>query len=249
MLRGIGRWLGILILSISLFPAIFMMLITKFTELDNLKSVFSELLASSLPIDKTQLNQIHTTLLKECEQTQSLEMPFGNKIITLSCEDINKSSPDELMNLVGASLLNDIYYQKYDCEFIECLKQPGGGGFSVILSSKANLFFKNIQNILFACVGIGTILILISVKEWNAKLKTLGIILLSTSIPVLIILYVKDYFLPQLPAEAAAIITPVIEQIFDFLFTSFLIVAIAGAILTIAGYSLKFFQKKKIKRK
>lgn len=246
ILRSIGKWLGILILSFSLFLTIFMLFIVKFTEYDNLKSIFSELFITKLisNIDKTQLNQTYTTLLKECTQTESLEFSLGDKNITLKCEDVKKSSPEELPNLIGESLFHDIYYKEYDCEFIECL-QLSEEGFLVILSSKANLFFRDIQNALWICTGIGTILIFVSVKEWKTKLKTLGITLLSISIPVLIIFYIKDYFLPTLPAEAA----PITTQLFSFIFNSFLIVTIVGMVLTVGGYSLKFLQKKKAKRK
>jgi cellulose synthase/poly-beta-1,6-N-acetylglucosamine synthase-like glycosyltransferase len=162
----------------------------------------------------------------------------------LKCDDVRKSSPTDVLTLIGKPVLYDVYYKDYDCSFIECLNKDGDDKFLVLLSLKANEFFKTIQNVFWALSGVGLILILISVKGSDSKLKILGITLLSVGIPILILTLVKDYFI-SLPAGMENIG----GVIFDILFISFLIVTVIGLILTVVGCLLKLLPSKKRKKK
>lgn len=246
ILRSTGKGLGVLILSISLASAILITALVKFTEYDSLKSFVTEMFAAQFTsIDEKQMNDTYSTLLAECQQADSVELTVAEgRSITLNCKDVRASNPQDLPKLLGASIFNDIYYRKYDCEFIECLQRPGEERLTIFFSYKANLFFKSIQNFLWIGTTAGLVLILVSVEKWEGRLKTLGITLLVLGIPTLILGYFKDYFLP---AEAATMASPIITQFFGSVVNGFFIVTIVGLILTGVGYSLKFFKKKRKK--
>jgi hypothetical protein len=233
MIRAVGTSLGILILTIFLLLSIFTYCLVKFTEFDNLNSIFSKILVSKI-VSEDKINQTYNNLLSACENKESTELSLGNKTISLKCDDIRNSSPENVLAIIGKPLLYDVYYKKYDCNFIECLNEPGEEKFLILISQKANDFFKFLQCIFLTLAGIGLALILISVKDPENKLKTLGITLLSIGIPILILIFIKDYFI-SLPTELESLG----EVIFDISFISFLIVTLIGLILTIVGCVLK----------
>lgn len=243
MIRAVGTGFGILILTIFLLLSIFTYCLVKFTEFDNLNSILSKVFVSNV-IPQDKINQTYDDLISKCEDKESVEFSFGNKTITLNCDDVKKSSPGNLLTLIGKPILYDVYYKKYDCNFIECLNKQGEERFLVLVSQKANEFFKILQCIFWTLSGIGLVLILISVKGRENKLKTLGITLLSIGIPLIILIFIKDYFI-SLPSE----VENLGGLIFDISFISFLIVTVIGLALTIAGCTLKLKPVKKTKKK
>jgi len=242
MIRAVGTGFGIIILTIFLLLSIFTYCLVKFTEFDNLNLIFSKILVGRI-ITEDKINQTYNSLLDNCENKESTEFSFGNRTISLKCDDVRNSSPENVLTLIGKPILYDVYYTKYDCSFIECLSKPGEEKFLILISEKANEFFKVLQCIFLTLVGIGLSLILISVKGPENKLKTLGVTLLSIGVPILILIFIKDYFI-SLPTDVESLG----EVIFDISFISFLIVTMIGLILTIVGCTLKLRTSKTKKK-
>jgi hypothetical protein len=246
MLRTIGKWFGIFILIFFLFLTVFIHFMVKFTEFDTLNNFFTKIFVSNV-ISKDQLNQMYTNLLDECgnkPQYGNATLNIGNKSVILKCDDIKKSTPEGLVGLVGKSFFSDIYYKEYNCSFLDCLSKPGEDKYMVLLSQKANMFFRNIQTILWICTGIGVVLIIISVKGLGSKLKTLGATLLFSGLSTLILMYVITHLM-SFPAGASS----VIEELFGFFLNMLVAISITGLVLIILGYVLNFMHKKRSRKK
>ena len=250
LLRRIGKWFGILIFSFALPLAIFNLFLVNFTGEANLKPLFSDFFANSLTSDATQdqLNAFHESILSECEQKDTVEFPILNTNATINCEEIKNSSPEQLPNLIGNAVFDNIYYREYECSFIQCLRQPCEERLFVLSSLKANQFLNTIQKILWVSTGVGLALILLSVEGWGKKLKTVGVILLYIGIPILILIFIKDYLPIKIPEFASDIVGPLLSHFFSFIFKSFLILTIIGAVLTITGY-IQILSAKKTEKK
>jgi hypothetical protein len=250
ILRGIGKSLGVLIFSFALVLAIMALTLTKFTSHDNLKSYIPGIIARQYNLTDEELEQTHTFLLEECKGKESIDLSnITTANASLNCRDLEASTPQNIPNLIGTSIFDSFYYRKYDCGFITCLKTSGNNldNLPALISYKGYQFFNSIQKFFWIAVGLSLILILVSVEKWDNRLKILGINLLIIGIPMLIFGYFKNHFLPPLP-EIASSIAPIINQLFSFITTDFLIITIVGAVLTVAGYSLKFFVKEKVKK-
>lgn len=254
ILRNIGKSTGVLILSFSLISVILMIALVKLTDYDNIKSFFNRLFEDQFSnLDENDLIEFHTMLLIECQKNDVIKVPVSERMnVTLNCKDVNASSPHQLPRLIGENTFKEIYYYEYGCEFLDCLKNgveksplPEGFNIIVLFSNKSNSFFKSIQKFFWIGVGLGIILILVSVERWENRIKVIGITLLFIGGPMLIFWVIKDFFIPPIPQKAEIYVTPVIDQFFSFIFNSFLIVTIIGVVLTISAYLLIYYQKRK----
>jgi hypothetical protein len=246
MLRTIGKWLGIFILIFFLFLTVFIHFMVKFTEFDTLSTLFTKIFVSNV-ISKDQLDQMYNNLLDECGnkmQNGNVTLNIGNKSVVLKCADIKKSTPEGLVDLAGKSFFTDIYYKEYSCSFLDCLSKPGEDKYLVILSQKANMFFRNIQTILWICTGVGAALIIISVKGLGDKLKTLGATLLFSGISTLILIYIITHLM-SFPPEAMS----VIDKMFGLFLNMLVAISITGLVLIILGFVLNFMHRKRSGKK
>lgn len=251
ILRNIGKIVGSGIFILALSIVIVAVMLTKFTEHDTMKGVAAPLIGQQIVgnLDKTTLDQAYQMFLEECKKSEEIQLSgLGGQNISIKCEDVEKTTPEGLVDVLGGALFDVIYYKKYDCSFIECLKRPGQEKLTVIISSEAHSFFKNLQNISLIICGIGLVLMLVSIETWGDRLKSVGAILISTALPVVILILFKDKIL-QLSQASATVIKPVIDQLFSSMLTIFIIMSIVGIVLTVSGYVLKHYRKAKVKEK
>src|SRR4030042_3510921 len=144
MLRTIGKSFGVLLLIFFLSLSVFAHFMVKFTEFDTLNALFAKIFIGSA-LSEEQISQMHDSLLTYCEsspQDDSVALPVGNMSVVLKCDDIEKSTPNGVAELIGASIFHDIYYKKYDCSFVDCLKAQGDDKYMVLLSHESNNFFR-----------------------------------------------------------------------------------------------------------
>ncbi len=242
ILRVIGKVLGVFIFSIFLGTSIFTASFIELTEYDNLKPIVVDLFSKQLTenVTEEQISETHSSLLYQCTNKETIEMPVNEINITLNCSKIREVEAEELSSLIGVELLNKIYYEKYECEFIECLQEAKGYPI-VLFSAHANNFFKSVEKFLWIGTAIGAIILFISLKTWSGRLKNFGIVLIFTGIPYFLLNFIKGY----IPAEVMAVVSPLVDQIFNSISTKLLIVFTLGVILTALGYSLKYLIKKK----
>ncbi|MBI5872086.1 hypothetical protein HZB88_03285 [archaeon] len=251
IIRNIGKIIGSSVFVLALTTAALMIGLTKFTEYDNLKGVVIGLIDKQVggSIDETMLTQMHQMFLEECKKNDKIQLSeVMGQNITLDCSDVNKSAPEGLMGLIENAMFDNIYYKKYDCSFIECLQKPDQEKFSVIISSEAHSFFTGLQNFLFLISGVGLVMMLVSIETWWNRLKAAGVSLLSIALPFFVLILLKDRILP-VSGDVKTAVAPIIDQLFGSMSDIFLVMLIAGVVLTAGGYILHDYRKGEIKRK
>lgn len=249
ILRKIGKAIGSTIFILALSTAIIAISLTKLTEYDNLKGLITDLIGSQIAkgVDNETLIQIHQQLLEECKTNETIQLSdLLGQNATIKCEDVKKTTPEGLTNLFANVLFDSIYYKKYDCSFIECLKKPGQDRLTLLMSSETHSFFKNCQCILLIASGVGLAIMLVSIDTWWNRLQSVGKIFLSISLPLIILILFKDHIL-SLSANLEAV-TSIIDQIFGPISKISFAMLIVGIVLTISGYILQHYRKVKVEK-
>ena len=193
-------------------------------------------------ITEDQLKQLHSVFLQECKSEEYINLPsIGSENISIPCKDVNASTPENFIDLVGGEIFDTFYYNEYSCNFIECLKQPGEEKLLVIVSLKGHEFFKNIQLYFWDLTAVGLLILLVSIDTWGKRLKTLGWGMILVGLPFVIFDYTKNIVLKNIPANLVGILNSVISSVSY----SFLIVLAVGVVLLLSGFMIEFRLKKK----
>jgi hypothetical protein len=249
ILRNIGKTIGNIIFVLALLATISAISLAKLTEYNNLKGLVTDSIGSQIAkgVDNETLIQIHQQLLEECKTNETIQLSdLLGQNVTIKCEDVEKTTPEGLINLFANGLFESFYYKKYDCSFIQCLQKPGQDKLTLFVSLEAHSFLKNCQYILLIASGVGLAIMLVSIETWWNRLKSVGITLLSVSLPFFILILFKDHIL-SLSTNLEAV-TPIIDQIFGSVSNIFLVMLIAGVILTAIGSILQHNRKVKVEK-
>ncbi|MBI2547658.1 MAG: hypothetical protein HYW23_04440 [Candidatus Aenigmarchaeota archaeon] len=252
--RGLGVALGSTIFTVFLIFSILMMEIAGFTSFQNVKAISSDILKGQLfsQISQSDMTTMQSMLLYQCSQSSQAALPLGaQQNIILNCNDIRNTDKSKLPDLVVSALIKDAYYKKYDCSFMDCLKNGGSQNFLVILSNEGNQFYRSVQTYFMIASLAGLILLAASLKTWVGRLKTVGFDLVFTGLPFLLVGYVESmsFSLISLPEQVQSTTRPIIDAFFTSMKSKFIIVLVVGAALLIAGFALGIYLSKKADRK
>ena len=245
MLRGIGKTFGGLIFCTFLVGSVFIASLIELTEYNNLKTVATDLFSKQLTenITTEEIRQMHSLLLLQCADKETIELSLGEKNVTLDCSKLRGIEAEDIIPFIATAAFDEIYYEEYECEFIQCLQKEEG--LMVLASAHANNFFKSIQNFVLIGTIIGAVILFVSIKNWSGRLTGFGTLLIFTGIPYFFLGFFKGF----IPAEVATVASPLVNQIMSSLSTKLLIIFIVGVILAISGYFLKYLSRKKTKKK
>lgn len=245
--RGLGKFFGSTIFTTFFVFAILMVEMITFTGYDNFKAIASGLLEKQVlsAIDEKQFIDLQNSLLFQCSQTDKVNIPLGNITITLKCDDIKNSNKTELTNLITTSLIDSIYYKKFNCSFVDCIKSKDPQNLLVVATNEGNHFYKNSQVYMWIGAAVGLVLLLVSSETWAGRLKGVGFNLVFTGIPFLLLGYAQSLLVPAIPLELESSVKPVIDGLTSSLKNKFLIVLVIGVVLIVAGYGLGFYLSRK----
>lgn len=241
----------IFILSLSLFIIVWSLV--EFTGYNTLKPLVTNLLSTQLSqqIDQQYFIQIHSFLVNQCfiSGNETVEFRFVGENISLKCSDVKSSTSENFTELVSGSVFDSLYYKKYDCEFIECLKQSKENIF-VLLSAYANNFLKNIQiYLLLGSVISGGVILLVN-KTWSARLKEIGILMIFVGLPAFMLKSMKNTLKTSLISkEALPSVEPIIDKLFMIIEHKSMFILIPGIGITLVGFSLWIYEKFKKPKK
>lgn len=271
ILRSIGKGIGGLVFTLSLAGLIFSIGLVQFTEYENLKEVFSEILSSQIEggvaqagtesggtgeMTEEELGEMYQAFLQICEGEESVELPIqeSEESITIDCNELRTAQSEEegIKGAIGeaaavsffVSFFDGIYYKEYDCAFLDCIQ---AGQMDVMLSAHGHEFLKQIQVYFAAGIAAGVALILISAERWSARLKGLGWPLVATGISYLFLKFGEGIMSSKLPgAEQTGVdVMSLIDKMFAPMMDSFLIALVVGIVLTASGYALAYKDKRK----
>lgn len=251
ILSSLEKFVGGLIFSLSLGFIIFSLALAQFTEYKSLQPVMTSLLEKQISqqYSTEQLNLTHNALIEQCKDKETINIPLGQnstvKEVALKCSDISSSQPSDIPKLLSSAIFDDLYYKKYDCQFIQCLQQPGTEKFTVILSSYANKFFNSITVYLAVGLVVGIIILLASTRSLVGTVKSIGISCIFVGITYFIIPFIKKYVVQQLPAEAISSMEEIVNQLLTYLSSIMLYVLIIGVVLTLIGYAAGYLLKRR----
>ena len=236
---GILKGTIITILSFILLISLFLMSISLTmswsleydTIKPNLKVAVKDTLGQEINLT-SYINQGMPIMQAHCENNSEFVFNQEGYTFVLQCEKI-RQGPEAIIDHSLDSLIEEAYYQEYDCKFFECLKETDTS--LVLVSEKAREYWKsNFYIFLFISLALSTLIFIISNNKATTFLITGGLLIIS-SLPLLKI----KWFLLKLP------IPKEFENIILAFFTKstnvFWILTIIGLLLFLFGISLHFF--------
>lgn len=227
ILKTIAIFLIGFLFYLALSSMLGILVVSKMTEYGSMKSVFSDILESQL--NKTpQLDVMNAALTGECALKDSITMPFQGQNVTIDCKEYLKSK--SVAKTLAGSMFDSIYNKKYDCDFIDCVKQ---GNVAVLMSSATSKFIETIFSYAVLTTIVLGVLFSFLLREIAKIMKNIGGCLLATALPFLLIFNIKSL----LPAEMS-FAAPIVEKIFGTVTTYMYGMIVLGAILIAAGFVL-----------
>lgn len=268
ILRSIGRAIGGLIFTLALSGLIFSIGLVRFTEYENMKSIFSEIFSAQIGSNigtgpggaaaqnatQGELEEAYKRILQMCEGKESIQVPSSepDKFITINCNELRAAAQSgggenistAMGNVAASALFDNVYYKKYDCEFLDCLQT---GQLGVVISEQGHEFFNSVQIYLAAATAAGAVIILIASESWSVRLKGLGWPLVFIGVSYFLMDFVESFVASKLPgAEKAGVdIMPIVDKMIAPMMDSFLIALVVGVVLTAGGYVLAYKGKRK----
>jgi hypothetical protein len=237
-IRGTAITFFSIVLLISLFLMNFSLIVSWSLEHDTLQPALkisaNDFLKDSLNVNSMLGGETKSIMQSYCLVNSEYSFTYGTYKITIPCNVIKEGS-DSIINYSLDSLIDTIYYAKYNCEFWKCVKDSSANSSLpfVLFSEKAMDYWRN-NFILLAAISI----VLFAL-----------IFLLSTKKPITVIIAGILIILSALPFRklgwALHFIPAKFSGIFSVFFTKsysvFIIMTIIGFIFIGIGLAFKFF--------
>lgn len=187
-----------------LFSTALVIAIGSYTFIEILKpTVLKQIFSQGAAL---QTEKIFNDALQACQNRETIDLQLGGETVNLNCNELRSGGKQVLTSTLTEKLFNTIYYQKYDCNFLQCLSQPGPERFTVIFSEQANIFFNRILFYSSISTALFAVLLFVSYETYVERLKGFGKIFLWTGVPFLVFAFLLDritsLFLPAAFIEA-----------------------------------------------
>lgn len=237
---GILRGGGLIIVSVLLFAALFVgnLLFTISWSLNfenvevEMKSLFRNVLGQNQNQDLSEFisSAQYQTMLNNCKTNPDYVFDYGGKVLSVPCSVVN-SGRDTVLDYGVGIFVRDIYYDHYDCSFIECFGKSEIPFF--LVSKKAQDYFYEKFNLTLMFIGFLTILGFLL-----ADTKTNFLVFISISMMVVSLPFAKlDLLFGFLDNNIGSFLT----IFFSKAHSVFLISLTFGVILLAVALIFKFF--------
>jgi hypothetical protein len=195
----------------------------------NLKNFTTEII-EDMKINKT-LTENYNFMLIYCQNQESFNLTEQGLNIEIPCTII-KQGPEKIIEYGIQESIKNIYYQEYNCEFWECIKNTDT--VFVLTSEKAKYYWHSKFYLTILISTILLILLIIFIESKKSALTITGALMIVSSIP-----FRKLNWLFTLLPEGK------ITEIFSLFFTKsnnvFLTMLIIGSIILLVGLAFEFF--------
>ena len=238
ILRKICKMLLSFLFLISFSLLILTFSLQKITSYQNLKNITIPLIENQINITEEQKDLALLFLKEKCKGQKEINIEFG-KNISIECAEIGNLNKNNLKTYLASKIFDSIYFQRYDCDFISCLKE---NKIEYLISANFNNFVSSILIYIFAATIAFGILYFLSMEKLEEKILSFAIIFLLSSLPFLL----SDYLIPYktLNIELLEAILPKIKEELSFIYYIFY----AGLAL-IAVYLILLLKNRFIKKK
>ncbi len=233
---GVIRGALLVIVSVLFFLSVFLaglaFTIASSLQYDNLKTelipVIKNFTGETLNLNE-QLEQIYPAMVLSCKNNVGYVFTYGEYTLTFPCEVIMQGS-DEVIDYGLDQILEEIYYQEYDCSFFDCFKQ--GKLPTFIISEKTRTFLNNkFYILLVASIALAGLMFFLVEKKANMAVVS-GALITIASFP-----FMKLSNMSSLAGKFAGIV----NIFFSNSFYVFIRMLIIGVIILALGIILKIF--------
>jgi len=234
-LRSLCKFLGSFAFTTALSLLITTASLAEITSYESMKPLLVSLFVEKIAGDSAKAAETYAQLLAYCQSRDSVEMPMDSEKIEVKCSDIKSSRPEDINNVIASAMFDKVYYKKYSCSFVDCIKS-GGDNLLIVASSTGNKFFQDSIVYTAAATAIGAVIILVLAETFAGRLKTLGADCMSVGALAFLIL-LSVIILPKfIPAESLGNIGEFLGAITNTMTVRFLFVFAAGAVLFATGF-------------
>ena len=253
--RGVGVFFISILLLLSLIVTNVLITASLSMKYDTLKSQISPVLSNITSgntegILPSQLSDINTSsvnitqgiqegldvLKKNCQPGQaSYAFDFNGQSYSVSC-DLANETPETAVGKAGEQVFDQIYYKKYDCSFIQCIKTDPQ---SIVSEQTYNYLKTRLYYAIFISLVLAMILFLLFGRNSNFTI-TFGALLILSALPML---RVESFFVSKF------------GNLVSFLFKIFLSQSrkvfwgfvISGLVILCGGIGLRLWNTKIVK--
>ncbi|MFH0868622.1 MAG: hypothetical protein V1839_00165 [archaeon] len=239
--RKLGKIFGVLLFMTFLSLTLMSYSLAEFTSYNIIEPAFESMAQEKISLNETQLESQYDGMKQMCSSPGTTELPMTNNI-TIKCSDIAATTADKIPALMAKAVFDSVYYKKFDCSFITCLRTlPAQDKASLLLTEKANEFYGKAWIYFLVAAFASGALLFAAAETWQSKFKSLGFCLFITGTPYILLKFLLKKFMP---AETAAQAAPMVDAMINALSMKFLIAMFAGVVLIAIGFMIDFYEKK-----
>lgn len=182
------------------------------------------------------VNEEYPFMEEYCQNNSEYVFSEQGYTFAIPCSVVSQGS-DAIFDYGLNTMVEDVYYKEYDCDFWDCIKETGTPFF--LISEKAKDYWK--QNFYFSLI-VSMILIALAfilIEKRTSLPIIVGVMLMISGLPFLMINWISLNLIPS------SMFGEYFIELFSIFFTKshtmFLISFILGLIILGVGILLKFF--------
>lgn len=253
VIRRIGKAVFALLFTAAMLAAVSMLSLVGFTQYDNVKGMIGSILdqeQSPLPLpqlseqDKSNIVQ---NLQSQCQGKDSISVSMGIGNFDVKCSEIASLSPSGLTGFISSKVADSVYYRKYDCDFLSCLRseQP----VPLLITGFANDFYRMaLVYAIVAAAALGAVFVALC-DGIAGRLKGPGFALFWSGMPLVAASVFMDRIVQSVaPQQLVSLVQPVVSEFFSPSFYVYVCIMLAGTALIAAGYAVEWRSRRGKKR-
>jgi len=203
-------------------------------------------------LNETELSSMYSSINRQCTG-EFLELPMRGTGLSLNvdCAELNKRGITGFPDYMAELSFNGLYNQKLPCEFPRCFLDMFAGTLDVqsLFSAKANKFYEYSVYVSIVLIASSIIMMYGITRSLSYMSRSLGWILVTAGLPLLIGEFFRNFALKDLPHEAAMVFIPITNSIGNIFLIMFVVMLSIGiALLSVSHFIKPVIKEKKEKR-
>jgi len=221
-LRNFGKIVFSILFVLSFSIALILYPTKNMLTFDSLKNFTAPLISSQLNLTQEQKNLLASYLSTSCQNKDYITIEFPENL-TIDCSKARNLNENNVENFLIDTYLSQIYFKKYNCDALQCLKEKK---MMYFLSFD---FYQLLQKLftysLIACIFTGIAYFLL-LENWKERTLGFASTFLLVGIPYLFFDKIFSFFEEKIPAEVIALIKENFSFLEYFIFIGLILLAI-----------------------